>query len=130
MNVRQTTSCEVNPDGAIKRMQTQTPNAHDRLMSSDDLRLTIRMMSGMLKSGNTAAATTPIELIKDCCSIGGDNYGFMNLSNCFIRARTRANVSVAVLFMPKSSTLNEATVVAYKTACLSSFSCNFLKRLK
>ena len=70
------------------------------------------MMSGMLNNGRTAAAATPIELIKDCCSIMGNNYGFMNLSNRSIRAQTRANVNAQVLFMPKSSTLKEATVVA------------------
>ena len=62
-------SCEVNPDGDIKSIHTHTPIAQERLISSEDLRLTIRMISGILNNGKIAAATTPTELIREDCSI-------------------------------------------------------------
>lgn len=60
LNVFQTISLDWKPDGAIKRMQTQIPNAQIRLISSEDRRLTIRMISGILKSGITTAHTNEI----------------------------------------------------------------------
>ena len=51
-------SSERNPDGAIRRIQTQTPIAHHMLMSSDDLRLTTRTINGMLNNGRTTLVTT------------------------------------------------------------------------
>lgn len=64
MKVRQTMSSEVNPEGAIRMKQTQTPIAQLRLMSLEDFRRMIFMTSGMLKSGRATAAVIPtVEII-------------------------------------------------------------------
>jgi hypothetical protein len=60
LNVLQTISSDRNPDGAIKRMHTQTPTAQIRLISSEDFLLMIRRIKGMLNKGKTAAVITPI----------------------------------------------------------------------
>lgn len=59
LNARQTMSGDLTPEGNMSTMQTQTPNAHARLMSFDDLRLTIRIIKGILKNGRITAATNP-----------------------------------------------------------------------
>ncbi len=59
LNVRQTTSFDVNPDGSIKMMQTQTPKIQTRLKSLDDLRSITFIIRGILNNGKTIAQMTP-----------------------------------------------------------------------
>ena len=51
LNVFQTMSWDWKPDGAINKMQIQTPNTQTRLMSSEDRRFTILKINGILKNG-------------------------------------------------------------------------------
>ena len=52
-------SGETSDDGKSARMLSHTPITHGTLISSDDLRFQIRMMSGMFQKGITVAATSP-----------------------------------------------------------------------
>ena len=46
--------------GVMRRIQAQTPTAHDMLKSLELFRFQIRTISGMLKKGNTIAPNVPI----------------------------------------------------------------------
>ena len=76
------TSLEVNPEGAIRIMQTQTPMTQSWLKSEEDLRWMIFNIKGILKNGRIMAATNPI------FSTTGDMrflYTVINLVNFFNR---------------------------------------------
>ena len=64
LNVRQTASDEVKPDGAINSKQTHTPVAHQGLISAEDFRLMMRLIKGMFHKGRTTAAVIPRILTK------------------------------------------------------------------
>ena len=54
-----TTSEETKAAGSISTMQAKIPKAHERLMSFEDLRRLIRMISGMFQNGNITPAINP-----------------------------------------------------------------------
>jgi hypothetical protein len=53
-------SSDVKARGAIRTIQLHTPNAHERLISSDDFLLTILTIRGMLKKGRIIPEINPI----------------------------------------------------------------------
>ena len=57
---RNAKSREVRAAGDIIRIQTHTPITQTRLISSEDLRLTMRMISGILKNGRIKPAIAPM----------------------------------------------------------------------
>lgn len=60
LKVFQTKSLDLKASGAIRIKQTQTPRAQCKLMSADDLRFTIRAISGIFQKGRTIAAIKAI----------------------------------------------------------------------
>jgi hypothetical protein len=60
LNVFQTISTEIKPDGAINRMQTQTPSAQLKLISLEDFLLMILRINGMFHNGRVMAAIRPM----------------------------------------------------------------------
>jgi hypothetical protein len=135
LNARQTMLVVINPDGAMRSMHTQTPSVQAMLISSDDPRRTIRMIKGIFHSGITTALISPTVSIILILSPFEANavrpYVIeKNLTNVLRRRSTSLIVSGAVLVIPKPSTLNDASVVAYKSALRKVVSFTFPTLLK
>ena len=62
LNTRKFKSGDRKDDGAIRRIQIQTPQAQVRLISLEDLRRTILTISGILKKGRIIPVIKPILL--------------------------------------------------------------------
>jgi hypothetical protein len=60
LKVRQTTSGERRPSGAISRKHAQTPNAQNILMSLEDFLLITLMIRGIFQRGKIIAAINAI----------------------------------------------------------------------
>jgi len=60
LNTRKFKSNDRKDDGAIRRIQIQTPQAQVRLISLEDLRRTILTISGILKKGRIIPVIKPI----------------------------------------------------------------------
>ncbi len=60
VNPRKTTSSVTSPCGSIRRRHTQTPNAHHKLISREDLLFITLTISGMFQNGSIIPAIKDI----------------------------------------------------------------------